>query len=251
MNTSPHFPPEGLEFLRRLKRNNRRPWFQKHRDEYETYVRAPMVEFVLALRQDLARFAPEIIADPALSLYRIYRDTRFSKDKKPYKTHAAAVFPRQGLPKHAGAGFYFHIGAEEVWMGGGIYMPGREELLGIREYLAERHAAYRAIIESPAFRRRFGAVEGEKLSRVPIGFRSDHPAAEYLKYKQWYAGCQYEPEFACSPRFYRTLLDCFRTLLLFVRFLNEPLVKSTPRLAAAWLASGRLPVAAPTPSRPQ
>ena len=101
----PRFPRAGLEFLRALKRNNRRPWFQKHREEYERFVRAPMVELVWALRKEFARIAPEMVADPAVSLYRIYRDTRFSADKSPYKTHTAAVFPRRGLGKHSGAGF--------------------------------------------------------------------------------------------------------------------------------------------------
>src|SRR5512140_2954233 len=105
--TTPRFPEEGLKFLRALKRNNRREWFQPRRDQYEQYVRAPMTAFVLALRDDFRRFAPELVADPTVSLFRIYRDTRFSADKTPYKTHTAASFPRQGLGRNVGAGLYF------------------------------------------------------------------------------------------------------------------------------------------------
>lgn len=234
MSDTPRFPKAGVEFLRALKRNNRRPWFQKRKEQYEQCVKAPMTEFVLALREDLAKFAPEMIADPALSLYRIYRDTRFSKNKKPYKTNAAAIFPRRGLPKHAGAGFYFEIGADGIWVGGGIYMPDPDQIRAVRAYLADHHAEFRSIVESPVFRKKFGEIQGDQLTRVPVGYCADHPAAEYLKHKQWYAGCEFKADFACSPRFYPTLLECFRTLLPFDRFLNTPLVKPARSLAVAW-----------------
>ncbi len=221
----PRFPREGLRFLRALRRNNRRDWFQANRQEYERFVRGPMVELLLALRKDLARLGPEMVADPAVSLYRIYRDTRFSKDKSPYKTHAAAVFPRRGLGKHSGAGLYFHIAPDEVLIGGGIYAPEPGELLIVRQHIAAHPRAFRSIVESPAFRK-FGDLEGEKLQRVPRGFPSDHPAGQYLKYKQFLAGRVFPAEFATSPRFYPALLDCFHKMMPFLRFLNQPLVRA-------------------------
>src|SRR5205085_1652168 len=112
-----NFPAETLRFLRALKRNNRREWFEGHRGDYESYVRQPMTAIVERLAVDLRAFAPELVASPKISMYRIYRDTRFSADKKPYKTHAAAVFPTRGLAKHEGAGAYFHVSPEEVWIG--------------------------------------------------------------------------------------------------------------------------------------
>lgn len=230
MGQRPRFPREGVEFLRKLKRNNRREWFQARREQYEKYVRGPMTDLVLALRRDFASLAPEMVADPAISLYRIYRDTRFSADKSPYKTWAAAVFPRRGLGKHSGAGLYFHVAHNEVLIGGGIYAPQPNELLEVRRHIADRHREFRTIIEAPRFRRKFGEIEGERLSRVPKGFPAGHSAAEYLKFKQFLAGCVYPPEFASGPRFHSTLLDCFTRMLPFVRFLNEPLVKPARRL---------------------
>ena len=112
-----------MRFLRALKRNNRREWFNSRKERYEAEVRAPMIAIIEQLALDFRDFAPELVAGPKSSLYRIYRDTRFSADKKPYKTHAAAVFPWRGLPKHEGAGLYFHVGPEELWIGGGLYMP--------------------------------------------------------------------------------------------------------------------------------
>src|SRR6267142_1031924 len=124
----PTFPKEGLQFLRSLKRNNNREWFQKHKSIYETHVKGPIENVVSAIAVDFDRFAPEMVASSRVSVYRIYRDTRFSKDKSPYKTHVAAVFPRAGLSKHEGAGFYVHIATTELLIGGGLYMPLPEEL---------------------------------------------------------------------------------------------------------------------------
>ena len=105
----PGFPNQGIQFLRSLKRNNNREWFQKNRDVYETCVKQPVHDLILALAQEFSRFAPEMAASPKISAYRLHRDTRFSKDKSPYKTHLAAVFPHKELDKHGGAGFYVRL----------------------------------------------------------------------------------------------------------------------------------------------
>src|SRR3954454_11422633 len=97
---APRFSTQTITFLRALKRNNRREWFNAHRDDYEQHVRRPMTEIVERLADDLRSFAPELVASPKISMYRIHRDTRFSANKAPYKTHVAAVFPTRGLPKH-------------------------------------------------------------------------------------------------------------------------------------------------------
>ena len=102
--TSPRFSPGTLTFLKRLKRNNRREWFNARRDEFEAVERQPMIAIVEQLAVDMRAIAPELLVSPKHSIYRIYRDTRFSENKAPYKTHAAAVFPTRGLPKHEGAG---------------------------------------------------------------------------------------------------------------------------------------------------
>src|SRR5881397_1964972 len=102
------FPDQGLQFLHALKRNNNRDWFHSHKSIYEQYVKQPMTELIAALAQEFQKFAPEMLASPKISTYRIYRDTRFSKDKSPYKTHIAASFPRSGLGKHEGAGLPSH-----------------------------------------------------------------------------------------------------------------------------------------------
>jgi len=225
--SAPRFTPATLKFLRALKRNNRREWFNAHRDAYESDVREPMRVIVEQLAADFRDFAPEMVASPKLSMYRIYRDTRFSENKAPYKTHVAAVFPTRGLPKHEGAGLYFHVSPTEVWVGGGMYAPQAPQLQAVREHIAANVKRLRAIVEAPAFRKEI-SMEGERLQRAPRGFPKDHEAFEYLKFRNFIAGCEFPPALAASPSFYPTLLKVFRRVAPFSRFLNEPLAPGTP-----------------------
>jgi uncharacterized protein (TIGR02453 family) len=222
---APRFPPETLTFLRALKRNNRREWFLAHREEYERHVRQPMVGVIERLAEDFRGFAPDIVASPKSSMYRIYRDVRFSESKAPYKTHIAAIFPTRGLPKHEGAGLYFHVSPDDVWIGGGMYALQTAGLHTVRQHIASNLKRFGAIVESPVFRRAVGRLEGERLQRVPRGFPKDHEAAEYLKFRQFLAGRELPASFATSPKFYATLLNVFRQVAPLARFLNEPLLK--------------------------
>jgi uncharacterized protein (TIGR02453 family) len=170
-----------------------------------------------------------VVADPKSSLYRIYRDTRFSDDKSPLKTHIAAIFPCRGLPKHQGAGLYFHVAPDGVWVGGGLYAPDTSQLQAVREHIAGNVRRLRAIVGAPAFRRTVGQLDGERLQRVPRGFARDHEAADFLKYRQFLAGCEYPASFATSPRFYAGVLQVFRSVAPLTAFLNEPLLGHSRR----------------------
>jgi uncharacterized protein (TIGR02453 family) len=207
------FSPKALSFLRALKRNNKREWFKARKDQYDALVRAPMIEMIERLGVDFRSFAPELVASPKVSLYRVYRDTRFSPNKAPLKTHVAAVFPCRGLKKHQGAGLYFQVSPGGVWVGGGLYAPETSQL--------------RAIVEAPGFRREVGRLEGDRLQRMPRGFPMDHQAGEYLKYRQFLAGREFPASFATSPRFYPGVVLVFRQIAPLTRFLNEPLVGRT------------------------
>ena len=220
------FPADALAFLRALKRNNRREWFKPRKDRFDAVVRAPMIALIERLAIDFREFAPDLVASPTASMYRIYRDTRFSENKTPYKTHVAAVFPCRGLPKHQGAGLYFHVSPDEVWVGGGMYAPDTSQLQAVREHIAGNLRRLRAIVESPAFRRAVGKLDGERLRRVPRGFAKDHEAADYLRFRQFLAGREFAPAFAASPRFYAGVVKVFREVAPLTRFLNEPLLKN-------------------------
>ncbi len=218
------FPKAGIQFLRDLKKNNDRDWFQAHKAVYEENVKAPMTELVLGLGDDFERFAPHYLTDPKKAIYRIYRDTRFSNDKTPYKTHVAASFNHKALAKHAAAGFYFHISLEGILVGGGVYMPGAAELLAIRRQVSADPAAYAAVIQAKPFKRYFGEVVGERLSRPPKGFAADDPALETLKQKQFLASDTLDLELALSPKLLPELAKRFEALAPFIGYLNQPLL---------------------------
>jgi uncharacterized protein (TIGR02453 family) len=220
--SAPPFTPRTLSFLRSLTRHNDREWFRERKEQYELHVRGPMAALIDRLAADFQSFAPELVATPAC-IYRIYRDTRFSDDKTPLKTHIAASFPWRGLPRHQGAGLYIEVTPRWVWVGGGMYAPDTSLLAAVRQHIADNHVHLRAIVESPGFARAVGALDGTKLQRVPRGYVKDHPAAEYLRHRQFLAGREFPPEFACSPRFYAGVLNIYRQVAPLIRFLNEPL----------------------------
>jgi uncharacterized protein (TIGR02453 family) len=219
------FTRKTLAFLRSLKRNNDREWFHANRAKYEEHVRGPMTMVIERLAGDLSRFAPELTADPKVSMFRPWRDTRFSEDKKPLKTHVAATFPHRVLGRMNGAGLYFEIAPAWVWIGGGIYAPDTSQLQILREHIAEHHRELDRIVRATGFKR-LGGLQGDRLTRVPRGFAKEHPAADYLQLKQFLGFREEGATFATGPDFYRQLVATFKQLTPLVRFLNEPLVGS-------------------------
>ena len=239
---TPLFTPRTLSFLRALKRNNDRTWFAEHKDAYLRDVHQPMLDLVEWVAASLPAFAPELEASPRASLFRIYRDTRFSADKTPFKTQVGAVFPHRDLHRNASACLYVEVGPAGAMIAGGIYRPGRSELLVIREHVAHSHRRLRALVEAPAFKRIVGGIEGDALQRVPPGYPPDHPAAEYLRFRQFLLGKEYPAAFATSPDFPREILRLFRHMAPVVRYLNEPLLAAErARDPLADRGSGREP----------
>ena len=224
------FSSKTLSFLRSLKRHNDRQWFKANKARYEIHVRQPMITFVDRMESDLHYFAPELIANQKQSIYRIYRDTRFSANKTPYKTHIAAIFPHRDLPKHESGGLYLHVAHDHVFVGGGLYRPTPQQLYRLREYIASHFEELQKIVEHSNFQKQFGELQGERLKRVQRGFDSEHPAAVYLKYKQLLAGVQRPASFAIAPRFYSSVLGLFKTLAPLIHFINQPLAVKSFRL---------------------
>jgi uncharacterized protein (TIGR02453 family) len=225
------FTIKTLRFLRALKRNNDREWFRERKHRYEADVRQPMLALLDRLSADFAAFAPDFIAEPRVSLYRIYRDTRFSADKTPLKTHVAAHFPMRGMARGEGGGLYVEVAPTWVWMGGGLYRPSPAQLQSLRSHIAATHPRLHRLVTAAAFHRIVGPLDGERLSRVPRGYAKGHPAAHYLQFKQFLAGREFAAEFATTPAFYRELLATFRAVAPLVRFLNAAL-QANPASAA-------------------
>ena len=218
----PGFSPEALKFLRGLERNNRREWFQPRKETFEALLKAPMTQLVEAINAELLRFAPDHITDPKNAVYRIYRDTRFSADKTPYKTHIAAIFPQRGLEKHSSAGFYFHVTAKGVGVAAGLYMPGPQELKLVRTWLAKNHATFRKAARRP--HKLFGQLEGSSVTRLPKGFASGHPAEDLIRRKQWLYWVELDDaKLVTTPRLLPELIKRFRAAAPVVAMLNTPL----------------------------
>jgi len=233
------FTPKSLSFLRSLKRNNKREWFHERREVYDTYCRGPMLEIVEQLTDDFRVFAPEMLADPKVCLLRPFRDTRFSEDKTPLKTHVGATFPNRSLGRMNGAGFYIEVAPAWVWIGGGLWRPDTSQLQLVREHIIENLPQFKKIVASPAVKK-LGGLQGDRLTRVPRGFAKDHPAADYLQYRQFMAFREEPAAFATSKDFYRQLKTTLEAITPLVRFLNEPLVDAQRTDRQAHIFSGDL-----------
>jgi uncharacterized protein (TIGR02453 family) len=227
----PGFRSEAIDFFRSLARNNKREWFQPRKEVFEEQVKQPMRTLVDSVNAALMGFAPEFVTEPEKAIYRIYRDTRFSKDKTPYKTHIAASFRRFG-PGHTDAGYYFGISHKEVAIGGGIYMPEPAALLAIRNHIADRHDELRRILRARQVRELLGDLQGEQLSRVPKGFASDHPAADLLRFKRLFLYVELPPDVATTPGLYSEIVKRFRTMTPFLSFLTAPLKSTRKKIDA-------------------
>jgi uncharacterized protein (TIGR02453 family) len=225
----PGFSPDAIAFLRALKRNNRREWFQPRKEKYETLIKEPMLELVSCLNQEFARFAPDYITPPHKAIYRIYRDTRFSKDKTPYKTHISAIFPRHTAVKREGAVFYFHFTEKEVLVFGGVYSPEREELLAYRTLLDQHHEEFQRILADKKIKRLLGGLQGEKLTRTPKGFPVGHPAEDLLRHRQWFLETTFGIEVLTSKRLVGELARHFEPMAPMIEFMNRPFAETQQR----------------------
>lgn len=221
----PGFSPQAITFLRGLERNNKREWFQPRKEIYEEQVRKPLEQLVNAVNSELAEFSPRHVTPAKKAIFRIYRDTRFSKDKRPYKTHIAATFFLQNLGKAAGPCFYFHFTPKELLIFAGVWMPEREELLAIRNMLAEQHQEFRSLLAGRNLRKSMGDLKGEQLSRVPKGFAADHPAEELIRHKQWFLESTLDASAVTSSRMLPEIATRFRAAAPMVEFLSQPFVQ--------------------------
>jgi uncharacterized protein (TIGR02453 family) len=219
----PHFTSEFFGFLSELKRNNDRDWFQANKPRYQQAVQDPLLRFISDFAQPLADISPRFVADPRPSggsMFRIYRDVRFSRDKSPYKTHAAAQFRhQQGRDVHA-PGFYLHLEPENVFVGAGMWHPSGSTLAAVRQAIFDRPDAWSEIVSDPEFLADHN-LGGESLKRAPKGYDPDHPQIEHLKRKDFVSFQNLSEREALSSGFIDIVADSYRAAAPFVRFLTE------------------------------
>lgn len=227
------FRPAALAFLRALKKNNRRDWFEANKPTYEREIKAPLKALIEDLDVHFATLAPEFVGDPKRSLFRIHRDIRFSNDKSPYKTHAACwIFHRApgrgvGQTVDGGAGFYFHIEPGASLVAAGLWMPPRPKLQLVRDAIVEHTAAWERVVLDKGFVRRFGGLNeddpGVLLKRLPRGYAPGHPAERWLRFNSFTVSRALSDAEVLSPEVGAAVMKDYAAMVPFVRWLNRAL----------------------------
>lgn len=213
-----YFTDELFGFLKQLKRRNQREWFQAHKERYEAVVRDPCLRFISELGEPLRQISPWLVADPHPtrgSLFRIYRDTRFSADKRPYKTHVGMSFPHRGTKQKVHLpGFYLHLEPGGCFAAAGCWHPDNPTLIRIRSAIVARPEAWKKAVRGLD-------LEGDALSRPPRGYPADHPLVEDLKRKDFLASVEFTQAQVCRARFMTEFLAACRKLNPLVAFLSQ------------------------------
>ena len=211
------FGPELFRFLGDLKTNNDREWFTANRERYEEHVRGPALDFVAEFAPHLERISPHYVADPRPSggsLFRIHRDTRFSKDKSPYKPYTGIQFRHERAKDAHTPGFYLHLQPRAVFVGVGIWHPDMPTLSRIREAIVEDPEAWGRATGNGSLR-----LAGDSLKRAPAGFDPEHPLIEDLRRKDYIATVELTQKEVCSRGFVERFAGTCEDLSPLVRFL--------------------------------
>ena len=217
------FGPEAFTFLRNLARHNDRAWFQPRKAQFELELREPLLAIVRKVTDAMVDFAPNHVRPAEKSVFRIYRDTRFSTDKRPYKTHVAAWWTHTGFEKTSGAGYYFHISPKEVIVAAGSYMPEKVQLAAIRHWLLDHHDEFRKLLRSAKVHKHYDEFEGNPLTRPPKGFPAEHPGMDLIRCRQWGLAATLPAQVALRKDLADVLIRYFKVAAPVVDALNTPL----------------------------
>ena len=216
MSKAPYFTPASFKFLRGLARHNDRTWFLAHKPEFESHIREPMLRLIADLAGPLHDISPHFVADPRAqggSMFRIYRDTRFAKDKRPYKEWVSARFFHERTRELQGDApfFYLHLQPGHCFIGGGVWHSQPAALKRIRAYLVNNPASWKVATRSPSFQRMFNQG-GERLKRPPAGYDPDHELIDDLKRKDFIADTPLQDEQMLRPDLAKLIIGRFKKL---------------------------------------
>lgn len=215
------FGPDAFDFLRTLAANNQRDWFHAHKADYEAHVRDPFLALIADLAAPLRAISPHFVADPKPlggSLFRIQRDTRFSNDKSPYKTHAGARFFHVRHKQVEAPLFYLHLEPGACFVAAGLWHPAPPTQRRIRDFLVANPESWREAVHAPAFRKRYRAG-GDSLVRAPRGYDPAHPLIEDIKRKDFVVVRDLTDAQMTSPRLPNTVADAFADMAPMVDYL--------------------------------
>lgn len=214
---------EIFDFLSDIKKNNNREWFASNKSRYEK-SRQEFILFVEKLIQELTKFDQEVKnIDPKKAVFRIYKDTRFSKDKTPYKTNFGAHIVAHGSKPHDRAGYYIHLEPGNTFLAGGAYLPPGPWIKAIREELDYDAESFRKILNNKEFKKYFGKIEGEQLKTAPKGYPKDHPEIDLLRYKSFLAVHKLSDKDVHQQDFLKHCVTVFKAIQPFDQFLNRVL----------------------------
>lgn len=218
----PYFTPAFFKFFAELKQHNDKTWFDANKRRYETVVRDPLLQFIADFGPALRRISPNLVADPRPvggSMFRIYRDIRFSKDKSPYKTYAAVHFAHRDRSRPA-PGYYLSLAPGEVYAGIGLWHPDPRTLARVRDAIVAHPDRWQRVIASRTFTARC-RLEGAALKKPPRGYDPGHPLVEDLKRTDFVAGTRFTQAQACSASFMPAFADTCRAAAPFGEFLTQ------------------------------
>lgn len=205
-----------IKFLKDVRDNNNRPWFEKNKPRFEE-AKADIKSFSETLLAEIEKF-DEIDGQ---KLYRIYRDVRFSKDKTPYKSSLSGHYMRAG--KFRRGGLYWHIEPGKTFIGGGFWQPNKEDLFRIRKEIEMDDKPLRKIIKSASFKKHFGMLEGDKLKTAPKGFDKEHHAIDLLRYKSFIVDKRYSDKEATDGNLAKEMAKSFKTMHPFLDYMSQVL----------------------------
>ena len=215
------FTPDTIKFLKQLAANNNRDWFKTNKSRYEEQVLDVALRFIQSMQDPLADIAPHFVALPTRvggSLMRIYRDTRFSKNKLPYKTNIGIQFRHELAKDVHSPGFYVHIDPKEVFIGVGMWRPEPDALRAIRERIAVKPGKWKSVMADKTFKRHF-SLGGESLSRPPRGFNKEHELIDDIKRTSFIAVKEMAMDDCTGPQFQRKVESAFKATTPFMQFL--------------------------------
>ena len=215
------FKPASIKFLRELKKNNNRDWFNEHKPRYEDDVLDVALNFIQSMHDPLQEFAPHFTAIPKRmggSLMRVYRDTRFSKNKTPYKTNIGIQFRHEQAKDVHAPGYYLHIDPDEVFLGVGLWRPEPTALAAIRDRISMKQAEWLRARDDKTFNRHYN-LGGQPLTRPPRGFDNEHPLIEDIKRKDFIAVKSMNHSEATGPRFQQKVETAFKAATPLMQFL--------------------------------
>lgn len=222
MSERAHFGPELFGFLRELRENNSKEWFQANRARYIRDVRDPFLNFIADFGPYIKKINRNFVADPRPvggSMFRIHRDTRFSRDKSPYKTNLGASFYHTAGEMVHAPGYYLHLEPGEVFAAVGIWRPDGETLAKVRDAIVAKPSAWRAVVSDTGFHK-FFTIQGDVLKRPPRGYDPEHELIEDIKRKDFTALAYFSEAETCAPSFIERFSEACKAADPFSRFLT-------------------------------